>query len=384
MSHINVQVVPQDHLSVEDLSDTPFVLQSVANPTKCLHLIRGLDSCSNGDAVILATIVNGNYPPQEWFYDGKLLRWAKCLTKCIHAASEFGKTLDGAHCCLWDVQDGDFQAQEWTIVGNHVRSATHDTRCLRILTDDAQLPRNGDPCVVGEFVAGGTSLQDSGVPTLDFSNYKALFLRKEVNGHALSCCKKVAELTDLGVDIHLKAMSLCKRIQQLAVTGVPTALFEHELHPPLPKRGYRLQSVMYPSMCLQLKSGDYESRNGDRLVLREIVCTAFPPQVWIWDGKHIRSANDRKKGIHINDVGPAVNGDIVHLWDYGRSSRHNEEWLFDGKLIRSVKNPMKCIRLKQGNRSVEGDECHLWDIVHDRPYPPQEWKLVPDENFPLK
>ncbi|OQR86624.1 hypothetical protein ACHHYP_20471 [Achlya hypogyna] len=370
------------------LPETRFILQSAASPTKCLHLAGGLDMCRNGDAVVLATIVAGNYAPQEWLLTGALLRSVKDPTKCIRVASYIDKSTNSANCHVWDVEDGTYLAQEWVISCKIVRSAKHVTKCLQIVTDDGQPPRNGDSCVVGEIVLGGNPLQEWNMVTvpsalyqlmsaLDFSNYKSLLRKKEVNGDALSCCTNVRELTELGVDVHLKALSLLKSIQHFAVTGVPVASFQH------PKRGYRFHSVKHPSMCIQLESGASESHNGDRCVLRETVPTAFPPQVWIIDGKKIRSAKDPKKGIQVSNVGRVANGDDVHLLDLSKSSRPNEEWIHDGKLIRSVKNPMKCVRLKHSNGSVEGDVCQMWDIVHDRPYPPQEWKLVPDENFLL-
>ncbi|OQS00194.1 hypothetical protein THRCLA_21725, partial [Thraustotheca clavata] len=77
----------------------------------------GTGKSSNGDICHLWTIQPGNYPPQEWIYDGKLLRSVKYPNKCIHLKSGSSPDLrNGDVCHLWDIIDGSYPAQEWTLI----------------------------------------------------------------------------------------------------------------------------------------------------------------------------------------------------------------------------------------------------------------------------
>ncbi|EQC40360.1 hypothetical protein SDRG_02261 [Saprolegnia diclina VS20] len=211
---------------------------------------------------------------------------------------------------------------------------------------------------------------------LKCSAYKWLFLRQEIDGHALAHCRCVEDLQEIGIDIAIKARSLYHAIEQcrqhalIYDNGVPTHIFDDE---PRPRRAFRFQSVKYPSMCLQLDHDD--GRDGDKCVIRQTSKSKRnPAQAWVLDGHFIRSAVDSTKGINLCEHGPTFNGDVCLLWELMHHSWLNQEWDYDGTLIRSMKDPTKCIHVKSGDETI----CHLWDIIVDQPCPAQEWRLVFD------
>ncbi|KDO25508.1 hypothetical protein SPRG_20632 [Saprolegnia parasitica CBS 223.65] len=378
----------------------PFLLQSAASPSRCIHLQSGTGRSENGDVCHLWTTMPGTYAAQEWFYDRKLLRSMKDPTKCIHLQSGSGPTFNGDVCHLWDIQSGSYPAQEWLLDGKLIRSAKDPTKCIH-LKDGSGF--DGDKCHLWDVQDGAYPMQEWNVvylPTamaatdvvplrslncaqvyqllsaLEFTKHKDMFLMHEINGHALSCCETADELLELGAMPKLKAKSLFETLQQLRASGVSLAFFGCE---PLPKRRFRIQSVKCPAKCIHLQSGEADTAfNGDVCHLWDTIPRSYEAQTWIFDGALIKSAKDPTKCIHLKSgTAPSGNGDACHLWDIQPGSYPAQEWRFDGKLLRSVKCPTKCIHLKSGrSEPSNGVVCHLWDAV-DGPYAAQEWTLVP-------
>ncbi|OQR83789.1 hypothetical protein ACHHYP_14293 [Achlya hypogyna] len=398
------------------------LLRSAKDPSLCIHAKSGGlptpavgDTCHlwrvvygpaytfSGDSIALLDVVPGDYLPQEWLFDGKLLRSAKYPSKCIRTKKSSDRQ---GRIWLGDMHVGVYLAQEWTIKDNVIRSVKYPTKCIKVEERGKDVQ-----CVLGPIVPGSLPLQEwtikyltvihspSSIAALvpldslscaqvyqllaaiEFRQYNESFMAMEINGHALACCTTVEDAAQLGVLLKPKARSLLRSIEQFSTNGVSIALFAHE---PLPKCAYRFQSTKHPTKCLQLMSGGGLSRNGDLCHIAETKSTEFPAQVWLFDGKLIKSAKDPTKCIHLKG-NSVFNGQPVHLHAIVEYSWPNQEWLYDGKLIRSLKDPTKCIRLASGDDPCVsgGDLCQLWDIISDGPYPAQEWKLVPDKRTPL-
>ncbi|EQC40267.1 hypothetical protein SDRG_02171 [Saprolegnia diclina VS20] len=287
----------------------PCRIVSVKSPDRCLQLQSGDGEVFNGDRCQLWEIAPG-VRGQEWIYDNKLIRLASNPAKCIHLQSGTGPSSDGDVCHLWDVQPGKYPAQEWLIEGHLIKSAKDPSRCIHLQCGNYPA-FSGDTCHLWQ---------------IQYPSYSA----QEWTFVSLTATRRV-----------------------------------------------RLQSAKCPNMCMQVFSGE----NGDRCFLRTTHSGPYPAQEWIYDGRYIFSVLSPSRCIHLQSGdGPTSNGDVCHLWDFqDRPSYPAQEWILDGKLLKSAKDKYRCIHLQSGTaHTPEGDLCHLWEVQNCQ-YPGQEWLLVPVE-----
>ena len=72
------------------------------SPGKCLHVDLSFgDGKENGTDIHLWDMYPGEYLPQEWYFDGKLIRSALWPGKSLHIQA-WGKS-NGTTVHLWDV-----------------------------------------------------------------------------------------------------------------------------------------------------------------------------------------------------------------------------------------------------------------------------------------
>ncbi|KAG9409632.1 hypothetical protein AC1031_019894 [Aphanomyces cochlioides] len=143
------------------------LIVSVKCPIKCMHpksrysRDSGNLTTRNGDIVHLWDAYRGSYTGQEWFWDGKLIRSAKCPSKCIHLASGWEKdAFNGDVCHLWDVVEGSYPAQEWIYDGKVFRSVKCSTKCIHLASGWEKGSYNGDKCHLWDVIDGSYTAQE--------------------------------------------------------------------------------------------------------------------------------------------------------------------------------------------------------------------------------
>jgi len=152
-----------------------------------------------------------------------------------------------------------------------------------------------------------------------------------------------------------------------------------------------LISVKAPGMCMNLKSGnDSQTPNGDNIHIWSTKSGSYAPQEWILKptgrGKSVLITSVKAPGMCMNlksgnDHTPE--GNNVHMWSTKSCSHPPQEWVLEptgvGRhvLIVSVKEPEMCMNLASGNdHTPQGDNIHMWKTKSGS-HPPQEWTLRP-------
>ena len=153
-----------------------------------------------------------------------------------------------------------------------------------------------------------------------------------------------------------------------------------------------LISVKEPEMCMHLASGVYDSQtpNGDNVHIWSTKSGSYAPQEWILKptgrGKSVLITSVKAPGMCMNlksgnDHTPE--GNNVHMWNTQSGSYPPQEWILKPTgvskhvLIVSVKEPGMCMNLKSGNdHTPQGDNIHMWKTKSGS-HPPQEWTLRP-------
>jgi len=271
------------------------------NLKKAVHLEGG--RTSNGTKIQLWNRYNVRAPRefenQLWIWNGTLFISYKNPIKCLHLAG--GGTGNGTKIQLFDILSDSHPLrlnQEWRFDGKNIVSRKKASACWHL--------ENGG-------TENGTKIQ-----LWNVKNHK--------NGSW-----RVAKLKSNMGRVSFRRRTLCMIVP-----------------------------LKSPGKTMHLVGG--KTGNGTKIQLLDKVALGnegYENQLWLFDGRIIRSSKNDRKCLHIEN-GRTGNGTKIVLWDVVQGNHPNQIWRVDGKNIVCMKNFSACWHLENG-RTDNGTKVVLWN-----------------------